>query len=266
MADFTVVGGAGFVGSALVRQLENEGHSCRAPARGEDLGVRIPGHVIYCAGFTGDWSQRPYDAVDAHVGGITQLARTAAFDSLLYLSSTRVYDRHPGSLAHEDDAVVLRPQIPGDLYALSKAAGEAVTLAAGGRVARVSSVYGPGLERHAFLPVLLRDAVERGRVILKSSYESARDFISVNDVVALLLRIALGGTERVYNVASGVLVTNLELAEAISRLTGCEVDVRKGAVSEPRPAIDISRVSQEFEFTPARLLDDLRWLLGTVRA
>ena len=37
MAGFTVIGGAGFIGSALVLYLEEEGHACRATSRGERL-------------------------------------------------------------------------------------------------------------------------------------------------------------------------------------------------------------------------------------
>jgi nucleoside-diphosphate-sugar epimerase len=264
MARFTVIGGSGFIGSELVRHLQAEGHSCRVPARGEPLEPGDLGHVVYCAGLTGDWKARPYEAVGAHVGTLTELARDGVFESLLYLSSTRVYDRSTASVAREADELRVSPQDPEDLYVLSKAAGEAVALAAGGRVARLSNVYGPELEDHAFLSVLLRDAVEAGRVTLESSLDSARDFVSLDDVVPLLARIALGGRERVYNVASGIGVTNLELTDALSRLTGCEVLVAPGAPRIVRPAVDISRASGEFGFSPARLLDDLPGLLRVV--
>jgi nucleoside-diphosphate-sugar epimerase len=161
---------------------------------------------------------------------------------------------------------VTRPQNAGDIYALSKAIGEAVTLAAGGRVARLSNVYGPQPEGHAFLSVVLREAVDSGRVTLESSLESSRDFVSVWDVVSLLSRIALEGRERVYNVASGTSLTNLELTDALAGLTGCEVGVRAGAPRVVRPRIDISRAAAEFGFSPARLLEDLPRLLGAVQA
>jgi nucleoside-diphosphate-sugar epimerase len=258
MARFTVIGGAGFIGSALVRHLDEEGHACRVPARQEPLREDL-GHVVYCAGLTGDWSERPFDAVDAHVSTLADLARSSTFDSLLYLSSTRVYDRHPGPVATEDDHLVTGHE---DLYALSKATGEAVALRARGRVVRLSNVYGGG--GSGFVQSVLRTAVERGRVTLESSLDSSRDFVSVADVVPLLARIALGGTERVYNVASGAAVTNRELTDSVARLTGCQVDVRPGAERVVRPAIDIARVRTEFGFEPARLLDELPDLLAAV--
>jgi nucleoside-diphosphate-sugar epimerase len=259
MAGFTVIGGAGFIGSRLVSRLESEGHSCHVPARGEEHGESL-GHVVWCAGLTGDWAERPYDAVDAHVGALNELVRTSEFESLLYLSSTRVYDRHAGALAREDDALVVKPQEGEDLYALSKMAGEAVALRAGGRVARLSNVYGA----EGFVALMTRQAVETGRVVLESALESTRDFVGVADVVALLPRIALEGRERVYNVASGVGVTNRELTDALARLTGCEVLVRPGAPVVARPAVDIARAAAEFGFAPAHLLDELPAMLETV--
>jgi nucleoside-diphosphate-sugar epimerase len=263
VAAFTVVGGAGFVGSALVRHLEAVGHACRVPARGRAVDEGPLGHVVYCAGLTGDWIARPYDTIEAHVGALAALARDGHFDSLLYLSSTRVYDGHPGPVAREDDELRARPQDADDLYALSKATGEALALAAGGRVARLSNVFGPHAAAHDFLSSVLRES-ERGRVTLESSLDSSRDFVSLGDVVSLLARIALEGRERVYNVASGIAVTNRELADALTGLTGCDVHVRPGAPRVRRVAIDISRVSDEFGFSPSRLLDDLPGLLGAV--
>jgi nucleoside-diphosphate-sugar epimerase len=265
IAAFTVIGGAGFIGSQLVRHLEALGHACSAPSRGESLG-RPLGHVVYCGGLTGDWRSRPYETLDAHVETPARLARTGSFDSFLYLSSTRVYDRHPGPVAREHDELCVRPDVADDLYAVSKAAGEAAVLAAGGRVARLSNVYGPGMERHAFLSIVLHDAVDRGTVTLESSLESARDFVGVTDVVALLARIALDGRERIYNVASGVALTNAALADALVRLTGCDLDARPGAPRLARPAVDTSRVREEFGFAPARLIDDLPALLEQQRA
>jgi nucleoside-diphosphate-sugar epimerase len=261
MARFTVIGGSGFIGSALVQRLEEEGHDCRVPARGENLHGAALGHLVYCAGLTGDWRERPYAAVEAHVTVLASVARTCSFDSLLYLSSTRVYDRHPGPLAREDDELVSTPR---DLFALSKAMGEAVALASGGRVARLSNVHGPRMEPHAFLADVLSGATGAGRVALESTLDSSRDFVSVADAVGLLVRIALGGAEQIYNVASGTPVTNGELTDALARLTGCEVVVLPNAARVVRPAIDIGRARAEFGFEPARLLDELPGLLATV--
>jgi nucleoside-diphosphate-sugar epimerase len=266
MACFTVIGGSGFIGSELVDHLCEQGHSCRVPARGEPLVGEGLGHVVYCAGLTGDWRARPYDAIDAHVSALAQLVRGSSFDSLMYLSSTRVYDRHGGPIARETDELRMSPHDTEDLFALSKAAGEGVALAAGGTVARLSNVYGANLEEHAFLAVVLRDAVESGRVTLESSLESARDFVSLADTVSLLARIALAGSERIYNVASGVCVTNLDLTDALRRLTGCEVIVRPGAPRIVRPPIDISRAAADFGFSPVHLLDELPGLIEAIRS
>ncbi|MCW2992098.1 MAG: Nucleoside-diphosphate-sugar epimerase [Solirubrobacterales bacterium] len=264
-APYTVIGAGGFIGRHLVDHLRAQGRACWAPARGESLAGRDLGHVILCAGTTGDWARRPFETVDAHVALPAALVRDGGFASLLYLSSTRVYDRHPGALAHEDDELRVRPGEPGDLYAMSKLAGEAAVLAGGGRVARLANVYGPQMDEHAFLAMLLRDAAG-GRIRLESSLDSARDFVSVADVVAILARIAAGGRERVYNVASGRTVTNRELSDALMRLTGCEREVAPAAPVRRRPPVCTVRIRDEFGFAPARLADELPALLEARRA
>ncbi|HEX6087203.1 MAG TPA: NAD(P)-dependent oxidoreductase [Thermoanaerobaculia bacterium] len=259
----TVLGATGFVGSEVVRHLRRSGAELDAPPRGADLTGRDLGHVIYCIGLTADFRQRPYDAVDAHVCKLLDVVRNCTFQSLLYLSSTRLYLRKEG-MAREDDDLVVNPLEAEDIYNLSKATGESIVLSLGtkGRVARLSNVYGPE-QKDTFLTMILDEAATRGTITLRTALSSERDYISVSDVAALLVQIALRGKERIYNVVGGENLTNAEVTEAIARLTGCTVSVLPDAPPVVFPRLDNSRARTEFGFTPARLLEDLPSLLGS---
>ncbi len=92
LSTFTVLGATGYIGSRLVAHLQAQGHTVWAPARGDaEVFTRPLGHVMYCVGLTADFRTRPFDTVDAHVGLLAEVLRRAQFESLLYLSSTRVY-------------------------------------------------------------------------------------------------------------------------------------------------------------------------------
>jgi nucleoside-diphosphate-sugar epimerase len=259
---FTVLGGAGFVGSHLVRRVREAGHPCVAPGRDEPLPRGPLGHVVYCVGRSGDVRERPLDGVDADVTRFAALLRDADYTSLLYLSTTRVYDRVASSPAREDDELPLRPACSEDLHAASKLLGEGLALRAGGRVARLANVYGPGQQPHAFLATVLRQAQQDGRVVFESSLDSARDHVAVADVAEALMRIALRGGERIYNVASGTPVTNEELAAELVRLTGCDVQVRPQAPVLRRPRVDVSRLQDDLGVRPVALSGQLPGLLA----
>jgi len=263
----TILGASGFIGSHLKRHLEASNIPCRAPARGESLRGRDLGQVIDCAGITADFRVRPYDTVDAHVGRVADIARNCSFESFVYLSSTRLYKDHPSSPARERDDIKASPFGAGGLYNLSKATGEAVALTLGerGRVVRLSNVYGLGSEPHNFLASIIADALRTGRIELETSLDSAKDYVGIHDVVALLPRIAAGGREPVYNLASGANVTNGEIVEELARLTGCSVSVRPDAETWSYPEIDIALAREEFGFAPSRLLHDLPALVDSYR-
>jgi nucleoside-diphosphate-sugar epimerase len=259
----TVLGASGFIGSHLTRHLDASGTAWQAPARNEDLRGRDLGRVIDCAGITADFRVRPYDTVDAHVSRIVELVRHCRFDSFVYLSSTRLYKDHPSSPAREDDDLRVSPFGAGGLYNLSKAMGEAVTLTLGerGHVVRLSNVYGDGSEAHNFLASIVTDALRTGEIVLETSLDSAKDYVSVTDVVELLPRIASSGQQRVYNAASGANVTNGAITAEIARITGCTVSVKPNAETWVYPEIDIERARNEFGFRPSSLLHDLPALI-----
>ena len=264
----TVLGASGFIGSHLTRHLDALHLPYQTPGRDEDLRGRQLGRVIDCAGITADFRVRPYDTVEAHVCRIVDLVRHSSFDSFVYLSSTRLYKDHPASKAREEEDIRVNPVGAGGLYNLSKAMGEAVVLTLGerGHVVRLSNVYGDGSEAHNFLASILTDAVTKEEIVLETSLRSAKDYVSVADVVELLPRIAAGAPERIYNIAGGVNVTHAEITDTIALLTGCRISVKPDAETWVYPEIDIERARRDFGVRPSSLLDDLPALVDFYRA
>lgn len=260
---FTILGSSGFIGSHLAAHLRQQGHECFTPERSDPtIFTENLGHVIYCIGLTADFRQRPFDTVRAHVCVLADVLERCCFDSLIYLSSTRIYGRSQST--DEDSVLTVDPQNFSDLYNLTKLTGESLCFATGRptvRVARLSNVYGADFESENFLPSLIRDAVMNRGVELHTSLDSAKDYVSIDDVVDILPRIALSGRERVYNVASGKNVANKALIEHLSLVTGCTIVVADVAVKVTYPAVSIDRISQEFKFEPRHLEGEIQRLV-----
>jgi nucleoside-diphosphate-sugar epimerase len=260
---WTILGSSGSIGRRLVSHLKANGGTPYTPGRlDSDLYKRPLGHVIYAIGLTADFRQRPYDTVEAHVSLLAKLLQLGDFNSLLYLSSTRVYARAPSG--REDTPLPVLTQDASDLYNLSKLMGESLCLRdarAGVRVARLSNVVGgEGADSANFLPSLIRES-QCGRIVLQTAPDSVKDYIHIDDVVELLLSIAESGRERLYNVASGVQTTNRQLTDLLSMHSGCSVEVDHGALKASFTPIDISRITSEFNFEPRPMLANLIGLL-----
>lgn len=268
----TVVGAGGFIGSRLVAHLGQLGWDCHAPARNDRAFLRQPlGTVFHCAGLTADFARRPHDTVRAHVGLLGELLEHADFDALVYLSSTRLYDgcrlAPEAAGVDEDTPLALDPAEPRHLYDLSKALGESLCRQASGgraRVARLSCVYNGGDDADGFLGALLR-RLRQPRVdpvvAVDSSLHATRDYVHVDDVVEALLLIATRGTLPVYNVASGVNLSNARLFARLGELAGCELRALRSDATPCAAPISIERMRREFGWQPRPLLERLPQLL-----
>ena len=253
---YTVLGSRGFIGSHLVHWLQSNAISYWAPTRDEDVFTRALGHVIYCVGVTADFRSRPYDTVRAHVCGLLELLERAHFDSFLYLSTTRLYAGVERAL--EGATLRANPSRSDDLYNISKMLGECLCLSSGRtniRIARLSNVYGFEFSSDTFLSSVLRDAVGRKHVSLRTSLLSEKDYVHIHDVVQMLPQIAANGRHTIYNVASGVNTPHWQILDMLQHLTTCVVDVAPKASTVSFPPISIERVRQEFLFNPTPILD-----------
>jgi nucleoside-diphosphate-sugar epimerase len=260
----TVLGASGFVGRHVTRELDRRQTAYWAPSRDERLSGRELGHVIWCAGVTAEFRTRPLDTVAAHVGDLERLLSGAAVDSVVYLSTTRFY-RGDG-VASESDALRLDPADPDQLYDASKVAGEALVLASGvpALVLRLANVYGVDPGSQNFLPSIIEAALRDGTATLRSSLDSSRNYVGVTDVATATLGLMDAGARGIYNVA-GERVSHREIAERLTELTGCSIQVDPGAPTAIAPDISIARLRATIEFEPEPLLDALPRLVEEYR-
>jgi nucleoside-diphosphate-sugar epimerase len=204
---------------------------------------------------------------------VSHLLRDSSFSSLVYLSSTRLYDTSGVDEADEMTPLVLDPQHPRHIYDLSKALGESLCLRTGGgkaRVARLSNVYGtPPDDGGGFLADVVQLAAHGASspaVVMDTSEDAGRDYVALDDVIEALLAIATRGTQPIYNVASGKNVTNGELFAAVRSETGVDLRGTAGSASSRSPHVTIDRMAAEFGWRPVQLLEALPGLISAASA
>lgn len=259
----TIIGGRGYIGSALASFLRSRGCQVQIPGRDSPrLFDRDLGQVYYCAGYTGDFAADPSATIEAHAGLLSRMLKDGEFKHLVYLSSTRVYDRLEGGPIEEDAVLPVDPSEPRHLYDLSKLLGEWLCLNQAperSSIARLSCVYSDNLDVPAFLPLLVRRLTAYGVASIPDWPHVARDYVHMDDVCEALFAIANQRATDIFNVASGHNVSNLALSRRILETTGLEVTMTPPdtpPVANP-PRIAIDRLRRELALEPRSVCDVL---------
>jgi nucleoside-diphosphate-sugar epimerase len=263
---FTIIGQDGFIGKSLVKHLRNKGIECNTlDLRTDKITNASYGHVIYAIGVP-NFKERPFDAIDAHVCTLMRFLKEATFDSFLYLSATHVYFRASSTI--EDNPITIDPSDFNELYIISKLMGEAICFASNKpnvRIARPSNVTGKNFFSNLFIPSIIRDAVDRKKIILHSTLDSEKDYIHIDDVIKILIKISLNGKHKIYNIARGQNTKTKDIVEEISRVTGCQVEVMLDSKEYSFPVISTDRVKSEFEFNPRSIISDLEDIIESYK-
>jgi UDP-glucose 4-epimerase len=283
-----VTGGAGFIGSHLVKALVKAGHQVRVLDNLFTGSVENLADVLNAIEFVrGD--VRDYGVIESAVRGVDAVVHLAAlidvaesvekpdlyFDvnvrgtynvvkasknvgTFVFASSSAVYGEPIKVPIPEDHQLMSKSP-----YAASKISGEAFVQAFANQygfrpvILRLFNVYGPKQSR-AYAGVIIEfiRRVFRGEPpVIFGDGEQTRDFVHVSDVVeAIMLSLRNEGARGVFNIGSGEGVTINRLAHLILELMSRE-DLRPiyapPRLGDIRHSIaDITRARKELGFEP----------------
>lgn len=251
----SILGANGWIGSSLAHFCEESMNQRVARVCRNNLAEWLDNScsqnedhtVFYCIGLTSDFREKPHETIYAHVSLLSKVIAQVPISNFVYLSSTRIYA--DSAKAVETDDLAVNPNNSSDIYNLSKLLGEALVLSnpnSGFKVARVSNVLGPNQPKNTFVGQLLRSAQAEGKVTIRQAASTAKDYISIQNVVQILYAIALNGKQRIYNLARGENTSHDEVAQWL-RSFGCEVIFSQNDEDHiSLPAIMNDRILNEF--------------------
>lgn len=267
-----LLGGAGFIGSALARRLEQERITAHILGR-HDAGQMeklLPqcGTVIHLASATTPGSSASHPSQELGNFALTlhllELMQGQPETHLIFFSSGGTVYGNPNQLPVTEDT----PLAPLSNHGAGKVSQEAFCQAFRARghavtILRPSNVYGPGQTmRQGF--GLVRTMLECVRtdtsLEIWGDGENIRDFIYIDDVVEASMRlISLPQDSATYNLGSGVGYSINQVRKIVERVTGVKLKTSHHparGIDVRAVVLDISRIKARLSWKPEISLEE----------
>ena len=249
-----VVGANGFLGCALVDKLLS--HNFKVAAiynssfdkinkeakiltKSELFESEIQPDFIYY--LPGNYALTHHEMLQLN-NDLYQYSLKFADSKMVYISSTNVYGNSDEIIT--EDSVFNNP----GLYALSKISGEFIVSAMKYfSILRLAYIYGPGIANKSFIPQIINAAKENKKITLYGKGERKQDYIYIDDAVNLCIASSLNQHNSIHLGATGISVSNKEIAEEIKKHTECVI------------AFIGEETGKSFYFNPTKTFKKLNW-------
>lgn len=240
-----LLGGRGFIGAAIRRQIEAQGASVIAPASAElnlaasaaaDNLARLlqpSDAVVMLAALTPDRGRDIATLMKnlAMMQSVCAALEKSACAHFVYFSSDAVYNTAVSRVTEDT------PASPPDLYGTMHYTREIMArslVKVPLLVLRPTIVYGLDDTHNSYGPNRFRRAAQKdGKITLFGGGEETRDHIYVDDVATLTVRCLLHRCIGTLNVATGVSKSFHEVAEVVTRQFKNNVEVIKTPRANP---------------------------------
>jgi nucleoside-diphosphate-sugar epimerase len=254
MKTAVVVGANGFLGSVLVNALLHQDFEVMAVyhANHDKINPKAtlftndkllnstiqPDFIFYLSG--------NYAASESQLQEInktlSQYAIRFSSAKMVYVSSTNVYGSTLGVITESS------PFTNPGLYAQSKLEGEAIVETMKHfAIIRLAYIYGPGITNSSFIPAIIDSAKEHKKITLFGKGEREQDYIYIDDAVSLCVNSASQNDNHIYLGATGISVSNKQVAEEIQKHIECSI------------AFTGEETGQSFYFNPKATFELLNW-------
>lgn len=180
------------------------------------------------------------------------------YGRFIHISTDEVY----GHLGWDDPSFTEEsPILPRSPYAASKASSDLLCLSyintfdSNISITRCCNNYGPNQHSEKFIPTIIKSLSSGKKVPVYGEGMNIREWIHVYDHNLAVWAVATKGKNGVYNIGSGVEISNIELVDKICTIMGKDLDesiefVKDRPGHDFRYSIDFEKIQDELLFEP----------------
>ena len=267
-------GGSGFVGTQFQSMIEKQSNLNNyqinvIPHRGSSEEIKIALEKLDALDNSNTRTSILYLAENNEITEADKLSSDYIENNVkrlkFILSNTRSKLIYASSVAIYGDLSEI-PHSPSDklniinTYSKSKFECEKLVLQAGGVVARLSNIYGPGMSKKNIISDILKQIKVKGIGSINIIDGSPiRDMIHISDVTSCLLSMTKIQKKGIYNVATGTSISMKDLALMILKVANFEeyklVELKHNKTTSCI-SLDISNTKKTFAWSPSISLQD----------
>lgn len=205
--------------------------------------------IVFIA--AGSFRDEEKELVETNIRLVSEVSERFHDSRIVFVSSTMVYGVQNGIITESSPISNPTP------YGLSKLGGE-MTLKShqNASIARITALYGPGMDEALFIPSIIRNARENKRISILGDGSRKQNYLNVKDAAVFCMTIAMYEKPGIFMGTGERSYSNNEVAAiVVTEFPGTEI-VHEGPETRPTYEFDNSHSREVLKWSPVISLQD----------